>query len=509
MSSITLPRRTLHAFRTALKKHLGLKARDDGPCVRVDAADEGGTRLTSVGPDGRGVSLLLPGDRPPGGLVLPYALLVDAGAAKHGDVQLAESDGGDSVVANWEERGVPRSARGKLAKTDRDRAASFAPPAAEFRVTQPGLGDALRAACEVTDADSGRYALGCVRLDPHAGRVEATDSHCLLIARGFTFGFEQPVLLPAPHVLSAPPLRGAEVRVAVLPGGKSAGLVVLSCGDWTVWAPEARDARFPELDRVVPGGEGRASVSLSEADAAFLRDRLASLPGAVDDRRPVTLEAAGGVLSVRAAEEGGAPVELATSDSPVRGAAACAADRRFLALALAAGCPEIALHGPEEPVRCEAPGGGAGGTTVVFATLAGDPVPAADAVRLTAGGPAPDPAPKPADERSAAAQFPAKRSAGPAPRDPGPSRSAHLVIGPAGRPGGRGPTDEIPRNGRRGPDAPDHDALLERVSALGGTLSEAASEARSLATDLRKLKRRNRTVTSALAGLKRLGSLVV
>ncbi len=56
--------------------------------------------------------------------------------------------------------------------------------------------------------------------------------------------------------------------------------------------------------------------------------------------------------------------------------------------------------------------------------------------------------------------------------------------------------------------APDHDALLERVSALGSTLSEAAGEARSLATDLRKLKKRNRAVTGALAGLKKLGSLV-
>ncbi len=56
--------------------------------------------------------------------------------------------------------------------------------------------------------------------------------------------------------------------------------------------------------------------------------------------------------------------------------------------------------------------------------------------------------------------------------------------------------------------APDHDELLERVSALGSTLSEAAGEARSLATDIRKLKKRNRAVTGALAGLKRLGSLV-
>ncbi len=64
MPPITLPRRTLYGFRTALKKHLGLKARDDGPPVRIDAGADGGTRLTSVGPDGRGVSLLIPGDSP-------------------------------------------------------------------------------------------------------------------------------------------------------------------------------------------------------------------------------------------------------------------------------------------------------------------------------------------------------------------------------------------------------------------------------------------------------------
>ena len=63
--------------------------------------------------------------------------------------------------------------------------------------------------------------------------------------------------------------------------------------------------------------------------------------------------------------------------------------------------------------------------------------------------------------------------------------------------------------GDDGPNAaPDHDELLERVAALGSTLSDAAGEARSLATDLRKLKRRNRAVTDALAGLKKLGSLV-
>ena len=383
---ITLPRRTLHGFRTVLKKHLDLKGRDPGPPVRLHADDAGGTRLTARGPDGRGVSLHVPGDRPPNDLILPFALLANAGAAKAGDATLADADGGNAVVANWDERGVPRTAREILEKNDRDRAATFAvPEITDWRDPGPGFGGALRTACEVTDADSPRYALGCVRLDPHAGRVEATDSHHLLIARGFSFPFGEPVLLPAPGVLAAAPLRGDDVAVGVVTGGKSsAAVVALRCGDWTVWSPEVRDAQFPELDRVVPAGDGKASVALSAADAAFLLDRLPGLPGSGDERRPVTLEAARGVLLVRAADDGGVPVELATGSSAVRGETVCVADRRFLARGLAAGCTALALNGPEEPVRMATPASGPGGVTVVFATLAGDAVPAKDAVRVAA-----------------------------------------------------------------------------------------------------------------------------
>ncbi len=171
MPPITLPRRTLHAFRAVAKKHLGLKTRDDGPCVRIDAGAEGGTHLTAVSPDGRGISFYIPGDRPPAGLVLPFDLLSEAGAAKNDDVHLSETDCGNAVVANWHERGVPRSARGMLEKKDRDGAANFEPPAVpEWHDPGQGFGDALRAACEVTDTESTRYALGCVRLDPRANQ---------------------------------------------------------------------------------------------------------------------------------------------------------------------------------------------------------------------------------------------------------------------------------------------------------------------------------------------------
>ena len=249
---IILPRRTLHSFRTVAKKHLNLKGRDEGPPVLIHADDDGGIRLTTIGTDGRGVSVFIPGDRPPADLALPFALLADAGAAKAGDVQVADSDGGNAVVANWDERGVPRTARGTPEKNERDRAAKFAVPnVGDWHDPGENFGGVLRSACEVTDADSGRYALGCIRLDSAAARIEATDSHHLLIARGYSFPFESQVLVPAPHALSAAPLRREGVRLAFVTNGTAGGTVVLLCGDWTVWSPEVRNARFPELDRVV------------------------------------------------------------------------------------------------------------------------------------------------------------------------------------------------------------------------------------------------------------------
>ena len=501
----TLPRRTLHEFRQVAKKHLGLKARDPGPPVRVHAGEDGGTRFTTVGPDGRGVSLDVAGDRPPQDLTLPFALLADAGAAKAGDVQFADADGGRSVVANWDDRGVPRTARGTLEKNERDRAAKHEPPEiGEYHDPGSGFADMLRAAREVTDADSGRYALGCVRLAPHAGRIEATDSHHLLIARGFTFPFAEPVLLPAPHALSAAPLRKLHVRVAFIAGGPQAGVLALLCGDWTVWSPEVRDARFPELDRVVPA-EGKATATLTDRDVRFLLDRLPSLPGGSEERRPVTLDLTGGDLLVRAREEGSAAVELATAPAETRGKATCVCDRRFLARALSLDCTRVSADGPEEPVRLDTPNGAINSATVVFATLAGDTVPAKDAVRIAADANEQDreenhaPPAANARDRITPTTTP-KRNDAKMPKN----RIAEHTNGHASN----GSTNGHAIRGDEPNTAPDHDELLERVAALGSTLSDAAGEARSLATDLRKLKKRNRAVTGALAGLKRLGSLV-
>ena len=314
-------------------------------------------------------------------------------------------------------------------------------------------------------------------------------------------------MVPAPHALFAAPLRREAVRLSFVPNGESAGTVALACGGWLVWSPEVRDARFPELDRVVPATDGKATVSLSAADAAFLRDRLPSLPGSGDERKPVTLEVNGDAMLVRAADEGGAPVELATASSNARGEAVCVADRRFLISALAAGCTRITANGPEEPVRLDTPDGTGPDVTVVFATLAGDRVSADGAVRIAADAPErtheeETASPAAATARDRLTHTTTKRTT-PMPKNRiDETADGYRSNGHVNGTNGHAVRGEDPNA------APDHDELLERVAALGSTLSEAAGEARSLATDLRKLKRRNRAVTGALAGLKKLGSLV-
>ena len=254
--------------------------------------------------------------------------------------------------------------------------------------------------------------------------------------------------------------------------------------------------------------DGKATATLTDRDVRFLIDRLPSLPGGSDDRRPVTLDLTGGDLLVRAREEGGDAVELATAPAETRGKATCVCDRRFLVRALSLGCTRIAANGPEEPVRLDTPDGSGTNATVVFATLAGDAVPAKDAVRIAADVNEQDreenhaPPAATARGRTAPPTTP-KRNHAPMPKN----RIAEHANGYRSNGHANGTNGHAVR-GDESNAAPDHDALLERVSALGSTLSDAASEARSLATDLRKLKRRNRAVTGALAGLKKLGSLV-
>ena len=56
----------------------------------------------------------------------------------------------------------------------------------EFTMNRVGLLQALHEASEVTDADSHRFALGCLQLSKD-GNINATDGRQLLVQQGFNF----------------------------------------------------------------------------------------------------------------------------------------------------------------------------------------------------------------------------------------------------------------------------------------------------------------------------------
>ena len=192
--------------------------------------------------------------------------------------------------------------------------------------------------------------------------------------------------------------------------------------------PDGRGAGGPPrpLLRPRPGDPGRvgtASATPSGADAAFPACRPASLPAPATSAGP--------------SPPAGLAAGLAADDSHVRGGTERVADRRFLARALACDRTDVAPNGPEGRSAAGTPAGEPGPSpavstlvfaALVFAALAGDPVPAKDAVRLSADGP------KAVKSRRAAPDTSPAATANPTP-------------------------------------PPDHDALPERVSALGTTLS--------------------------------------
>jgi tetratricopeptide (TPR) repeat protein len=55
---------------------------------------------------------------------------------------------------------------------------------------------ALADASQITDPESSRYALGCIQLQGTSGKMAATDGRQILLQSGFTFPWQEDLLLP-------------------------------------------------------------------------------------------------------------------------------------------------------------------------------------------------------------------------------------------------------------------------------------------------------------------------
>jgi len=407
------------------------------------------------------VSYSLPMDVPERFFAVPLELFKRCEGTKDDPVTLELAEG--QVIARWTDVGIPQVTQFALLEpTD-------LPPLPTRMVT--GGADflaAMQAACETTDPESVRYALGCVQLRGSDGHIAATDGRQLLIQRGFAFPWDDALLVPACRVFGCNEIAsGGPIAI-----GRTNDWVVLTVGPWTIQLKIQRDARFPQIDDHVPTvGSAKAVVRLDAADAAFLGEAIHRLPCSDSHNQPVTLDLNGQVILRSRGADGMPATELMLAGSRLEGEPlrACT-NRRFLARAVKLGFDAIELRSAGDPICCRDER-----RTYVWALLSKESILKQDenAVRIESPGPS---ASKPQPPRHA--QVPVTQT----PRESAASRPQRPV---------RQPQHNAPVEPPEGAD------LIATAQRLRQSLKAAASELGAVIAGLKEQQRRARRPMSS------------
>jgi len=471
---LTITRCQARRLAAVFRRHaLGLARRGPAPPLVLHADPGGGLRARFHHPP-LAVEFIAPGEaRGEGPVALPLEAPADVAGRDEGTVTIEAAEPG-RTVASWADRGIPRSRA--YAVMPLANLAAFPGLPDRFEPIPATMLEALAEAAATTDADSTRYALGCIALRGGSSDLAATDGRQVLLQGGFRWPWSGTVLVRRP-----PPLAGKELpRDRPVEVGRTETHVVLRAGPWTLWLAIQADARFPDVDRAIPAAESAATrLRLHPADAAFLAGALDRLPGGELTNAPVTVDC-NGVVAVRARGEGeDRPTELVLARSGYTGSPArICINRAFLARAAGLGA-DIEVLGPGDPVACRG-----GGRVYAFQPLSTEGAigPAADAIRIESGPfQSPSPAVRPGE--------PPKARSTVSERTPRPSATPPADGGtePPDKPGGAGL-------------AP----LIQEAVALHDALGEARARAARLIGALRRERKRSRLLTSTLAQLRAL-----
>jgi len=446
---LTITRCQARRLAAVFRRHaLGLARKGPAPPLVLHADPGGGLRARFQHP-ALAVEFIAPGEaRGEGPVALPLEAPADVAGRDEGTVTLEAAEPG-RTVASWADRGIPRSRA--YAVMPVANLAPFPGLPDRFEPIPAAVLEALAEAAATTDADSTRYALGCIALRGGSSDLAATDGRQVLIRGGFRWPWAGTVLVRRPPPLAARELpRDRPVEV-----GKTDAHVVLRAGPWTLWLEIQADARFPDVDRAIPAaGAAATRLRLHPADAAFLAGALDRLPGGELTTAPVTVDC-NGKVAVRARGEGEArPTELVLARSGYTGSPArICVNRAFLARAAGLELTELEFGGPEDPVA-----GRGGGLVYAFQPLSTEGAigPADDAIRIESGPVrSPSPAVRPGESPKA--------------RDPVSERMSRSkpeppAVGPAGPPDAPGNTAGL---------AP----LIQEAVALHDALGEARARA--------------------------------
>lgn len=367
----TISRALTRRLRIAFSRGLGITARQPGPAVEFQSNPQ--ELVIRVQNDEVAIEYREPGEHTSQQFAVPFELLRRCEGTKNESVTLETS--GETIHANWADAGIPQVAQFEALEFGE------IPSLPDQMATNPSqLAEALRDATETADKESTRYALNHLRLRGSDGQIAATDGRQLLVQDGFTFPWDDELLIPANRLLTTSTLAGGEA-VEI---GRTDDWVTLRSGSWTVWLRIEKTARFPHVDDHLPPITNAATtLHLSDADAEFLTNAVKRLPATDEYNGPLTVDL-NGAVSVRAkGPEDQTPTEIVLSGSRRDGEAVrFNTNRDYLARAARMGFRTVHIFGQEAPARCQEQN-----RAYVWALLGKDGIIAADptTVRIESG----------------------------------------------------------------------------------------------------------------------------
>ena len=419
------------------------------------------------------VSYSLPMDVPERSFAVPLELFKRCEGTKDEPVALELVEG--QVVARWADAGIPQ-----VIPFQRLEPAELPPMPVEMADSGADFLAAIQAACETTDPDSVRYALGCVQLRGSDGSITATDGRQLLIQRGFAFPWDDAVLVPACRVFGCKEV----AQAGPISIGRTDDWVTFTAGPWMIHLKIQKDARFPKVDDYVPApSSAKAVVRLDAGDAAFLSDAIHRLPCGDSQNQPVTLDLNGRVILHSRGSDSTPTTELVLTSSRLDGEPlrACT-NRRFLARAAKLGFHAVELRSQEAPVCCRDEH-----RAYVWALLGKESIlkPDENAVRIESPGP------------SASKRRPPRQVVVPAaqsPNEPAIHRPQRQV---------RQPQHTAPAEPPAGVE------LIATAQRLRQSLKAAASELGAVIAGLKEQQRQSRRLRAAVKSLKQVQAIDV
>lgn len=421
-------------------------------------------------------------------VALPLDALADFEGAADTPVTL-EAAAPDRTVVRWEDRGIPQSVEYHLV-TPVDRLEPMPAMPTSWSSGPPELLASLAEAAGTGCHDSTRYALNCIQLRGGRKQVVATDGRQLLVRSGVDFPWRDDVLIKGSPLFGCRSLpRDSPVEV-----GRTETHVVFRAGPFTIACEVQKEARFPEVERVMPRpAEESTRLRLDPQDAVFLESALGRLPGSDDSNAPVTIDL-NGRIAVRAtsAEQPGRVTELVLDRSSYTGSPLCICTNRvLLERALRLGFRELGFTGVETPYVCR-------DEAQVFAVqpLGGGSLPPEDAevIRIESGSAGGDggrvPARAEPPQRTAAVR---ESRNGPEPATPASHGEAALPRASEGRStaGSEPPGTSLV-------------ALIQEAESLHAALADARSRTARLIAGLRRQRKQSRLLQETLKSLRQL-----